>query len=390
MEALTKVSIEHRDHFKEATKYVENEISKKGPNLKIHNWDYIDSALDLSEKFIDKENLTEEEGYTLRYIVLFLFLGYAFDYGDPLKVSGTKARAYLNQVGYPTLFVEEVTHGIEAIRQGTIDTKEKIQAMAYDIYHSYLGRKGCNRFLKNWWIESNINQKDNLGRYEWLKAKYNEFRDFEFTTGYAQNKLENRRKLNIGKIKRKLLNLKEDTSLTNNKGALTMFKTALRNQVDMVNVADKKAAIMININAIILTLLLPLMASYVIDISRYIIPTITLAITCGVTIIFATLATKPSKQKGELEDETIKSGSRSLFFFGNFHEMERSDYNKAVRGLIARKNVMESTIINHLFDLGRILGHKYKLLRYTYTAFAIGIAITLISFAIMMTIPYDF
>lgn len=390
MDTLTKISIEHKEHFEQARRYVEEQMTNSGSNLNIHNWEYVECDLDLAEKFINKEALGEEDAYILRYIILFINYGYIYDYAAPHKASSTKAKEYLNRVGYPSLFVNEVSDGIEAISKDNIDIQNKVLTIAYDIHHSYLGNKSCNKFLKNWWIESNINQNDKLGRYEWLKSKYNEFRDFEFTTDYAQKKLESRRKVNISKIKRKLLDLREDASLTNNKGALTMFKTALRNQVDMVNVADKKAAIMININAIILTLLLPLMASYIIDISRYILPTITLAITCGVTIIFATLATKPSKQKGELEDEIIKSGSRSLFFFGNFHEMERSDYNRAVRGLIARKNVMESTIINHLFDLGRILGHKYKLLRYTYTAFAIGIAITLISFAIMIAIPYDF
>ncbi len=390
MEALTKINIEHSDHFKQASKFVEEQMKNSGSNLNIHNWDYIDCSLDLAEKFIDKENLSEEESYVLRYVILFLYSGYVADYKDPFDASGTKAREYLNNIGYPILFIDQVTNHIEAIREGVIDPNNKIQAIAYDIHHSYLGSKGCNKFLKNWWIESNINQKDKLGRYEWLKAKFNEFRDFEFISKYANNKLETRRKVNVSKIKRKLLDLREDASLTNNKGALTMFKTALRNQVDLVNVADKKAAIMININAIILTLLLPLMASYIIDISRYILPTITLAITCGITIIFATLATKPSKQKGELQDDTMRSGSKSLFFFGNFHEMDRADYNSAVRSMIARKNVMESTIINHLFDLGKILGRKYKLLRYTYTAFAIGIAITLITFAIMIAIPYDF
>ena len=390
MEALTKINIDHKKHFDEASKYVEEEIKSSGINLNVHNWDYIEQSIQLANQIVQQEELEQEDIYVVKFTILFLYLGYIEDYQDPLLKSIVRAKTYLHQVGYPARFIETVIGHIEYVRSGKIATDNIVRSIVSDVHYAYLGRKRCNRFLKSWWIESNINQQDKLGRYEWLKAKYNEFKEFEFRSTYARKKMEKRRKINLSKIKRKLLDLSESASLTNNKGALTMFKTALRNQVDLVNVADKKAAIMININAIILTLLLPLMASYIIDISRYILPTITLAITCGVTIIFATLATKPSKQKGALEDQTLKSGSKSLFFFGNFHEMSRTDYNQAVRGIITRKNVMESTIINHLFDLGRDLGRKYTLLRYTYTAFAIGIAITLICFAIMMTIPYDF
>jgi len=48
----------------------------------------------------------------------------------------------------------------------------------------------------------------------------------------------------------------------NSKGAQVMFKTALRNHIDLTNIADNKANIILTINAIIITIALPLLSAY--------------------------------------------------------------------------------------------------------------------------------
>ena len=97
-----------------------------------------------------------------------------------------------------------------------------------------------------------------------------------------------------------------------------MFKTALRNHMDLSNLADNKANIMLSVNALIVTIAIPMGAGYVNDDSHLMIPVIILLLTCLSSMIFATLATRPIPMTGHTSQEAIQEGRANLFFFGNF------------------------------------------------------------------------
>ena len=86
--------------------------------------------------------------------------------------------------------------------------------------------------------------------------------------------------------------------LADSKSVQVMFKTASRNHIDLTNLADNKANIMLSINAIIITITIPLMPTYLEQDMTLLIPATTLLLTCVVSVIFATLATRPISMKG--------------------------------------------------------------------------------------------
>jgi len=94
------------------------------------------------------------------------------------------------------------------------------------------------------------------------------------------------------------------------------------------------------------------------------------------------MATRPIKMLGSIKSEKIKEGKSNIFFFGNFFKMNSAQYHAAVNEVINDQEILEKTIINDLFYLGKALGDKYTKLRICYLIFMIGITTTVIVFAI--------
>jgi hypothetical protein len=165
-----------------------------------------------------------------------------------------------------------------------------------------------------------------------------------------------------------------------------MFKTSLRNHLDLSTLADNKANIMLSVNALILTIAAPMAISYVQDNVLLIIPLIMLLITCLLSMIFATLATRPIKMSGLTSDDQILGGRSNLFFFGNFYLMDYDEYSMGMQKVISDEDKLENSIRRDLFFLGRSLGKKYKQLRICYNIFMIGMIITIITLIFAYTI----
>ena len=73
------------------------------------------------------------------------------------------------------------------------------------------------------------------------------------------------------------------------KGIETMFRTALKNHMELSAIADNKANIMLSINAIIISISLSTLIPNFDENPKLIIPTMILLLVCIVTIVFILL-----------------------------------------------------------------------------------------------------
>jgi hypothetical protein len=170
--------------------------------------------------------------------------------------------------------------------------------------------------------------------------------------------------------------------IESSRSAQMMFKTALRNHIDLTNIADNKANIMLSINALIITIAMPLMAAQVREHPALLLPTMLLLLTCLLSIIFATLATRPVKTNGSVNLEFIGQKPTNLFFFGNFYKMNLPDYIEGLRKVSSSNEYLEEAIAADLFFLGKALGRKFNQLRICYAIFMVGITVTVLSFVL--------
>lgn len=174
----------------------------------------------------------------------------------------------------------------------------------------------------------------------------------------------------------------EDFPISDSKSVQMMFKTSLRNHIDLTNIADNKANIMLSINALIITILISLLPTSLQGHTYLLAPVGVLLASCVVSIIFATLATRPVKTEGFTNIDKIKSETTNLFFFGNFYKMNLPDYKQGMRQVIEDEELMEDAIMTDLFFLGKALGQKFNRLRICYNVFMVGITLTVIAFAV--------
>jgi hypothetical protein len=99
-------------------------------------------------------------------------------------------------------------------------------------------------------------------------------------------------------------------------------------------------------------------------------------------MVLAVLATRPNVTQGKFTPEDVKQKKVNLLFFGNFHRMSLDDYERAIGVLVKDKDYIYSSLTKDLYFLGLVLNRKYKILRWTYTIFMIGIIVSVISFGI--------
>ncbi|MFK7770677.1 MAG: Pycsar system effector family protein [Saprospiraceae bacterium] len=186
------------------------------------------------------------------------------------------------------------------------------------------------------------------------------------------------------KKEKKKKNKKKDTGglVDNSKGAQVMFKTALRNHIDLTNIADNKANIILTINAIIITIALPLLSTYASENHHLYVPAFFLLSTNMASIVYGALVTRPGRMQGKTDLKKIKEGRSNLFFFGNFYKMNIEEYREGVTEIISNEELVDKVIMTDLYYLGQALGKKYELLRTCYTVFMIGMILTVVTFVI--------
>lgn len=188
---------------------------------------------------------------------------------------------------------------------------------------------------------------------------------------------------NIEKKEKKNKKKKPSGGLVDNsKGAQVMFKTALRNHIDLTNIADNKANIILTINAIIITIALPLLSAYAPSNHHLYVPAFFLLSTNVASIVYGALVTRPVRMQGTTPLHKIKEGRSNLFFFGNFYNMTIDDYRKGVREIISDEDLLDNVIVTDLYYLGQALGKKYELLRTCYSVFMIGMILTVVTFIV--------
>jgi len=348
-------------------------------------------AIKEAKKIAKKEGLTESQLFLCK-VYIFIFHYRLIDLNKQTTKNEIQLAKDFNHI--QGIFVDDVARHFELSPLATKDiklafaeitepvgrTSPKGIKVGHDAIMSIFGKKKAvdklnslfNELefyfpsLKNYFSISN-------GLIEYMaKAKLH--------SPYAINNFLTRKIKNKGRFIKYLQKQKEGASLLNNKHAMTMIKTSSRNQVDLVNIADNKAGIMITVNSILLTLLIPMFASYLFDFSSYIIPVAILTVTCGLTILLATLATRPSKVNDDISGDKIHTGQKSIFYFKNFANLSKTEFVTEAQELIASENVFEKSVFTDLYDVGIDLDRKYKRLRWCYTIFGTGIVLTMVSF----------
>jgi predicted metal-dependent HD superfamily phosphohydrolase len=392
-ELMNKVASHVRKAFSENQK----------AELVYHSLAHTENTVAAAEKIADHYQL-EEEDYAAVYIAAWFHdIGYLFTTAEQHEGKGIElASSFMLKHGGDESLVAKVKECILATKmpQNPVSQISRIVCDA-DLFHfGTEDFEATNKQVRKE-IEARFGQK--IPGKLWRMKALDILNTQKFHTDYCQALLQKGKQANVARMMERIAeDAKEkspkkkdgpDTTETTaeeskkkpTRGVETMFRTTSTNHLRLSEMADTKANIMITVNSIIASILVSVLFRKLEEDERLIIPAIMFLVTSLVSIVFAILVTRPNVTQGTFTEEDLTKKRANLLFFGNFHRMSLSDYQRGIDAMMADSEFLYGSMTRDIYNLGVVLGRKYKLLRVAYSFFMFGFIISVLSFAIAVT-----
>lgn len=193
---------------------------------------------------------------------------------------------------------------------------------------------------------------------------------------------KNKRKVKLKTAKGKSDGHADLSDLRLGRGVETMYRTTYRTHTNLSSIADNKANIMLSINAIVISIVLPQLLPLLETNPKLMLPTGILLVVCLIAIVFATLSTRPKITEGKVSREDIDAQKGNLLFFGNYYRMDINDFHHGMTEMIKDSDFLYSTMTRDLYYLGVVLAKKYRYLSICYGVFMYGMVVSVLAFAV--------
>lgn len=367
----------------EAEQYVSELLTQLDDQICYHDLEHTLRVKSAIEELSEAAQLQNDQREILELAALFHDTGFTRTYRGHEQESIRIAKEFLTKKQYPAEKLEQVLACIEVTEVNKM-AENKMEMLMKDADLSNLGQPDYFDYLKKLRCEWELILHEKHTDAEWYRLNHQFLKSHRYFTPMAQALYGQQSAVNQKHLKQMTKDSKEQLKkgITGSRSAQMMFKTALRNHLDLSNLADNKANIMLSVNALIITIAMPVAAGYVAELPYLLAPTIVLLCTCLASMVFATLATRPIKMTGYTTSETIEGGESNLFFFGNFFRMSLKEYQTGMGKVVENEDRLEGSIMRDLYFLGRSLGRKYHQLRICYNIFMLGVILAVITFGI--------
>lgn len=377
----------------EASGYVGKLFKEKLPaNYLYHNMNHAEETAQAAREIAGEMGLPEDQVELLSLAALFHDSGYVFQYQDHEKRSCETAREFLEKAGYPADRIEVVEelilstdpkHEPETLLQSILHDADMIK-IGKDTFFFY------GKLLRAEW-ELVLNRKHD--DVEWEKLQYKFISSADFKTAYAKKKYGDKLKLNIEDQKKKLSSVVESSrkeSKSGGRGIETMYRSTYRNHMSLSQIADNKANIMISINTIIMSVIITVIGSgftfsqnFFIERLRFTAPITLLLITCTVAVAFAISSARPKVTSKYVDIRNFKNKGSSILFFGNFTNLSLEKFVDDLEVIRNERELLYDHMSVDIYNLGKVLKKKYRLLRISYNVFMVGFVVTVATFIIL-------
>lgn len=369
---------------------------KLDPTFLYHNYTHSKRVYKSINEIIEDSQINVKDEQVLKLSALLHDTGYIVT-RDGHEEEGIKiATEFLKSKKVDPEIIDGVVACIRATKFESTP-KNELEKMIRDADASHLGKdyfeeaseflrqeyiaQGIKTFSPSEWRDENIDLFINKHQYHsdyalehWKPQKQKNL------ASLLKSKKKEKKKLKKEKLKAELKAKYKDASPE--RGIQTFYRTALRNHIKLSDIADTKANILLSVNAIIISLVLSNLLSKL-DNNPYLVwPSAIFVVSSTITMVLAVIATRPNVTRGEFTKEDVKNKSVNLTFFGNFHRMELSQYQWAIEELLKDRDYVYSSLTKDLYFLGKVLDRKYRILRWTYTIFVIGIITSICAFGI--------
>ena len=368
----------------EAERYVSNKLRNEIPeNYTYHTLDHTLEVVKNAIYIGTKENLSEDEMNQLIVAAWFHDLGYIKKYAGHEAESAAMADKFLAERQVDKTIRDSIVDCILATtfpQQATT----KIAEVLCDADFMHLGQSTYFDWAKKLRQEQKSAGVAASKKIDFEKESVKVFEQHRYFTNYCRNTLTETKQANLKRIKAKIASsaIKSTSIKSRNysRGVDSMFKLTARNQINLSHIADNKSNILISLNGIIISLALATLVSKFKQEPMIVVPTIIFILFSLSTIVLAILSTRPNISSGKFTRDDITQKKVNLLFFGNFYNMELEEYEWAIGEMINDDPYLYSTLTKDQYSLGKVLAKKYRLLRWAYNVFMVGLVVTVGAF----------
>jgi predicted metal-dependent HD superfamily phosphohydrolase len=363
------------------------------PNLVYHNLEHTKTVVQRTNEIAAHYNLNEKELTILSIAAWFHDVGHLFAEASKHEEKSVEVmNNFMLENDNDAELMAEITGCILATKTPR-HPQNLLQEIICDADTYHFGTKEFKDSNKKV-FEEYLLTVGHESKQEWNKQTLELLESHKYYTSYCSNLLEEKKQLNMKKLKKKItetdkepaigtddLIIKKTNSLTA-KGIQTMLRLTSENHLKLSDMADRKANILISVNSIIISVILGVLLRKLPDEPNLTIPSVIFLLVAVTTIVISITATRPKLSSGIFNSQDVLDKKTNLLFFGNFHKKSFDEYNVAMREMMQDPDYLYGTLIKDIYQLGVVLGRKYKLIHLAYNIFMVGIIISVAAFAI--------
>lgn len=328
---------------------------------------------------------------------------FALCYQCSIMMSST----FLEEINLPEDKKKRVFGLLEEVKPG-IEIKTKMGMILSDAITSDWGKPKSKSRVKKLYDEFLLTGAVTYGKGTWYDTVLNYLLKHKYHTDYAKKKYDNKKLELLAKVEKEKKDLDKkanliikkemdisDTELKrlkkslssvkgrDDRGIQTLFRTTSRNHYTLNQMMDRKANIMISINAILLSLIISRTIGGLDTFCIHNSPILVLLLFSMTSMIFAVLAITPFKTQGTFTESEIREKKGNLLYYGNFHSMNLRDFEWGMLEMLSDGDFLYSTMIRDLYFLGETLHKKSRMIRLSLGLFILGVIISTISFVLV-------
>ncbi len=395
--------------LKDAQVYVTEIFQKKvSPIFIFHNLTHTQQVVRAADELAAHYQLNDDDHFALMLSSWFHDTGFSTGQAEEHEKESIQiSTVFLQNHNVNPEIIQRISSCIQATRmpQSPLSQVEKILCDA-DLYH--LGSNDFRKMNDNLRQEQEAYFKKEFSKKEWRQRNIEFLESHQYFTDYSQQRLEPKKQQTIKELQKKqgvkaikhtaemeispysfgkegeqrspVVKSRADKDAE--RGIQTIFRTTSNIHINLSEMADSKANIMISVNSIIVSLMFSVVLGRLEYYPHLAIPALLLTTVCVLAITFAILATRPSVTSGRFTEDDIRNKKTNLLFFGNFHKMAIDEYNWAMGELLKDRDYIYGSMIKDIYFLGVVLARKYRLLRISYNIFMFGLILSVIAFGL--------
>ena len=380
-------------------------------DLPYHNISHTENVVKAVEQIGNHYQLNDHDYFVVTTAAWFHDVGYYINDGKDHELTGAEmAMTYLHTAGLDEPTVSQIKQCIIATQlpQHPANLLEEIVCDG-DLFH--LGTDDFFETDKKMRKECEQRTGKKFDKKEWRAGAVRLLESHHYHTDYCRLSLNGKKQENLDWLLKKQRQMqsggqvekteeptaafimpgitdtvKEKKAERPARGIETMFRVASTNHQRLSDMADSKAHIMISVNSIIISVVIALVVRKLETENNLIIPTFILLVGSVIAVIFSVLATRPKIPNGYFTDEQLASKKVNLLFFGNFYNMDFDHYYAGMKEVMNDGEFLYASLIRDIHSQGIVLGHKYKLLRVSYTIFMFTLIISVLAYAVAIVL----